>query len=66
MGKAGSVLAAPECDDAEACLELGVCSRAAGPVERLHQRAALFEAVRDLERWATRWVMNSGPREVTQ
>src|SRR3989449_8259418 len=25
--------------------------------------AALFEAVRDLERWATRWVMNSVPRE---
>ena len=28
--------------------------------------AALFEAIRDLERWATRWVMNSGPRELTQ
>src|SRR5216117_3910986 len=28
--------------------------------------AALFEAIRDLERWATRWVMNSVPREVTQ
>jgi len=26
----------------------------------------LFEAIRDLERWAARWVMNSGPREVTQ
>src|SRR5881397_4078219 len=28
--------------------------------------AALFEAIRDLERGATRWVMNSIPREVTQ
>src|SRR5437879_6148347 len=28
--------------------------------------AGLFEAIRDLERWATRWVMNSVPREVTQ
>ncbi len=26
----------------------------------------LFEAIRDLERWAARWVMNSDPREVTQ
>jgi len=26
----------------------------------------LFEAIRDLERWAARWVMTSGPREVTQ
>src|SRR2546425_7538834 len=28
--------------------------------------AALFEAIRDLERWATRWGMNSIPREGTQ
>ena len=26
----------------------------------------LFEAVRDLEEWATRWVMAAGSREVTQ
>ena len=26
----------------------------------------LFEAIRDLEEWATRWVMAAGSREVTQ
>ena len=26
----------------------------------------LFEAIRDLERWASRWVMNDRAREVTQ
>ena len=26
----------------------------------------LFQAIRDLEQWATRWVMNSDIREVTQ
>lgn len=26
----------------------------------------LFQAIRDLEQWATRWVMNSDLREVTQ
>jgi DNA-binding HxlR family transcriptional regulator len=26
----------------------------------------LFEAIRELEAWATRWVMAAGDREVTQ